>query len=312
LQRSIIECAGYEARHDNSGKGTIPVDNLVFACVSPHGALIIPLVSGSEGAKARAGQAGMEELRRRMEAARPETIVILETHSIQVDGAIALLDSAQVRGELGTPHTVVPPEAAGHQFSLPFDVDRELNVAIMDAARAVKVPVVRVRHFLETTPLKIEWGSLIPLWYLGATLIPQPKVVIAGVAFPRNQVSREAYIDFGRALHTVIAASGKRVAVIISTDLAHTHEASGRYGFDPAAAECDAALLEVVRANSLERLLEFDEDWVDRAKNEAIRPLLTLHGLLEGTGSRVDLLSYEAPTYYGMMCAAYDRPPSDT
>ena len=97
---------------------------------------------------------------------------------------------------------------------------------------------------------------------------------------------------------------------IISTDLAHTHEASGRYGFDPAAAECDAALLEVVRADTLDLLLEFDEDWVDRAKNEAIRPLLTLHGLLEGTGSRVDLLSYEAPTYYGMMCAAYDQPAS--
>src|SRR6185312_1983444 len=132
------------------------------------------------------------------------------------------------------------------------------------------------------------------------------------VAFPRNQLSREAYIDFGHALRTAIGAAGKRVAVIISTDLAHTHEASGRYGFDPAAAECDAALLEVVRADTLDLLLEFDEDWVDRAKNEAIRPLLTLHGLLEGTGSRVDLLSYEAPTYYGMMCAAYDQSVSIT
>jgi len=285
------------------------MDNLVFACVSPHGALVIPLISGSEGAKARASQAGMEELRRRMEAARPETIVILETHSMLVDGAISLLDSAKVSGELGAPHTVVPPEAAGHYFSLTFDVDRELNVAIMAAGRASNVPVVRVRHFLESTPIKIEWGSLIPLWYLGATLMPQPKVVIAGVAFPRNQLSLEAYIDFGRALRTVIAAADRRIAVIISTDLAHTHAADGRYGFDPAAAECDAALLEVVRADALDRLLEFDEDWVDRAKNEAIRPLLALHGLVEGTGRRVEVLSYEAPTYYGMMCAAYDQSP---
>ncbi len=283
------------------------MDNLVFACVSPHGALVIPLISGPDGAKARASQAGMEELRRRMEAARPETIVILETHSVLVDGAIALLDGAKVRGELGLPHTVVPPEASEHYFSLTFDVDRDLNTAIMTAARASNIPVVRVRHFLESTPVKIEWGSLIPLWYLGATLMPQPKVVIAGVAFPRDQISREAYIDFGRAIHSVIAAADKRIAVIISTDLSHTHEATGRYGFDPAAAECDSALLEVVRANALERLLEFDENWVDRAKNEAIRPLLALHGLLEGTGRRVDVLSYEAPTYYGMMCAAYER-----
>jgi len=306
----MIGCAGYESRHDNWWKGTAAVDNLVFACVSPHGALVIPLISGPDGAKARAGRIAMEELGRRMAAARPETIVILETHSMVVDGAISLLDSARVHGELGAPHPVVPEQAPEHHFSLTFDVDRELNAAIVAAAPASNVPVVRVRHFLESTPLKIEWGSLIPLWYLGATIMPQPKVVIAGVAFPRNQLSPEAYIDFGRALHTVIGAAGKRIAVVISTDLAHTHEASGRYGFDPAAAECDAALLEVVRADTLDLLLEFDEDWVDRAKNEAIRPLLTLHGLLEGTGSRVDLLSYEAPTYYGMMCAAYDQPAS--
>ncbi len=283
------------------------MDNLVFACVSPHGALVIPLISGPDGAKARAGQAAMAELGRRMEAAQPETIVILETHSMVVDGAISLLDGASVRGELGAPHPVVPPEAPEHHFSLTFDVDRELNAAIVATARTANVPVARVRHFLEATPLKIEWGSLIPLWYLGATILPQPKVVIAGVAFPRNQLSREAYIDFGRALRTAIGSAGKRVAVIISTDLAHTHAADGRYGFDPAAAECDAALLEVVRANALERLLEFDEDWVERAKNEAIRPLLALHGLLEGTGRHVEVLSYEAPTYYGMMCAAYSR-----
>jgi len=107
------------------------------------------------------------------------------------------------------------------------------------------------------------------------------------------------YVDFGRALRAAIAATERRIAVIISTDLAHAHAADSPYGFDPAAAESDAAVVDAVRACALDRLLEYDDDWmVNRATNEGTRPLLALHGLLE-------VLSYEVPTYYGMMCAAY-------
>jgi aromatic ring-opening dioxygenase LigB subunit len=30
-----------------------------------------------------------------------------------------------------------------------------------------------------------------------------------------------------------------------------------------------------------------------------------LHGLIEGTDLRGEVLAYEVPTYFGMMCAAY-------
>ena len=41
------------------------------------------------------------------------------------------------------------------------------------------------------------------------------------------------------------------------------------------------------------------------AKADSLWQLLVLHGAL-GDGARVELLSYEAPTYYGMLCAAYE------
>ena len=77
------------------------MNNLVFACVVPHSALLIPLLSGPESARALQSRAAMEKVGGLMEAARPETIVILETHSMLVDGAISLFDSAGVHGDLG-------------------------------------------------------------------------------------------------------------------------------------------------------------------------------------------------------------------
>jgi aromatic ring-opening dioxygenase LigB subunit len=66
--------------------------------------------------------------------------------------------------------------------------------------------------------------------------------------------------------------------------------------------------VDAVRANDLARLLEVDQDWVERARTEGIEPLLTLHGLVKGTGLRADVLCYEVPTYFGMLCAAYAPP----
>jgi aromatic ring-opening dioxygenase LigB subunit len=36
--------------------------------------------------------------------------------------------------------------------------------------------------------------------------------------------------------------------------------------------------------------------------------LLTVHGAIEGSNSRGELLSYQVPTYFGIVCAACEYP----
>jgi aromatic ring-opening dioxygenase LigB subunit len=158
--------------------GTVGSDNVVFACIAPHGWLLIPLVSGPDGAKTRASRAALEEMGRRMAAARPETVAILEPHGLLVDGAISLLDNSRVEGRTGGPADL---GATAHGYSMKFDVDRGLNAAIAAAARAADVPVARARNFLDFVPPHIDFGSMNPLWYLGATFSPPPKLVTACV-----------------------------------------------------------------------------------------------------------------------------------
>jgi aromatic ring-opening dioxygenase LigB subunit len=121
-----------------------------------------------------------------------------------------------------------------------------------------------------------------------------------GQALPRS-----CYVAFGRAVRQAAATTGRRIAFVASVDLGHRHTADGPFGFDSASAECDQAVLEAVRANALDRLTALDQDTVDRGLTEAVEPLLALHGLIEGAGLRSEVLSYEVPTYFGMMCVAY-------
>ncbi|HVH65587.1 MAG TPA: hypothetical protein VM674_06080, partial [Candidatus Acidoferrum sp.] len=57
------------------------------------------------------------------------------------------------------------------------------------------------------------------------------------------------------------------------------------------------------RDNHLEELVGIERGFVERAKADSWWQMLMLHGATDGW--RGELISYEAPTYFGMLTAAY-------
>jgi aromatic ring-opening dioxygenase LigB subunit len=101
------------------------------------------------------------------------------------------------------------------------------------------------------------------------------------------------------------ACSGRRAAIVASADHGHAHDPEGPFGFDPAAAEYDARVVELVRENRLGDAVGL-ESIVDAASADSLWQLVLLHGAL-GDAFEAELLSYDRPTYFGMLCAAYER-----
>ena len=93
--------------------------------------------------------------------------------------------------------------------------------------------------------------------------------------------------------------------MIASADHGHAHSADGPYGFD-GPQRSSTSVSSTSSAGDLARLLELDLDLVRRAAADSYWQLLMLHGAL-GDGWQAELLSYEAPTYYGMLCARSPR-----
>ena len=152
------------------------MSGLVFACIAPHGSMIVPVLKEAGAEKALATRAAMEELGRRMEAAHPETIVLVTPHGHRVDIAFSLLNNQRVVGELG--FEAGRPDDG---FSITFEVDKELNAAIVSTARSLEVPVRRIGYAVAEDPefyQPLDWGASVPLWFLGS-MKPQPRVVIA-------------------------------------------------------------------------------------------------------------------------------------
>ncbi len=277
------------------------MSGLVFACIAPHGSMIIPVLKEEGAEKALATRAAMEELGRRMAAAQPETIVLVTPHGHRVDKAFSLLNNQRVVGELGY---------QTNGFSISFEVDKDLNAAIVSTARSLEVPVRRIGYAVVDDPeyyQPLDWGASVPLWFLG-NLKPQPKVVIA--CPDRGFLPWEIYPDFGKSIRLAAESLNRRIAFVASADMGHAHDKNGPYGFDPASAEFDAATVQAIREQDPGRLLSFDQDWLNRAATDAYGQILNMHGAIEGTSFRGKLLSYEVPTYFGMMCVAYEAPSS--
>jgi aromatic ring-opening dioxygenase LigB subunit len=283
---------------------------LVFAAIAPHGFPIIPELSDdAEGALAT--REAMHELGRRCAAARPDAIVVAGPHGVRVDGAICLADVARGAGTL---------RWHGRQVEMNVPVDGPMTDAIADAARARGVPIAMAgfagnRRFQAAIPL--DWGTITPLWFLGhdrnlegkGDVLAKPPDEDMGppavIVTPSRSLPRETMVEFGRAVADATGGE-RRVAFVASCDWAHTHRDDGPYGFHPAAAEVDAAVVAAVRDGDLLRLIDLPQEQVEHAAIDGLWQTLMLGGLLERVPMRHELLAYEAPSYYGMLVAAYE------
>jgi aromatic ring-opening dioxygenase LigB subunit len=270
---------------------------LVFAAVAPHGGLAIAEACTPEELElAAATRAGMAELGRLFSSARPEAVVIATPHNVHIPGALGVVVAGRVAGQL-----------AGAPPSVALDVPTEMTLAwlVVDSLTTAGVPTAAVSFGANdpagaTAPM--DWGVLIPLWFMGGRADPPLPIV---VVTPARDLPASDHVTAGAAIAAAASASGLRVAFIASADHGHAHDPDGPYGYHPAAKEYDQLICDLVRDEHLERLSEIPLEQVEMAKADSWWQLLILHGAT-GKGWKGRLVSYEAPTYFGMLTAAYE------
>jgi len=266
--------------------------SLVFAAIAPHGTLPEAPIDNAD-----ATHAALAKLGKRFDAADPEVTIVLTPHNVHVEGHFAVVLAGTMDGSLAL--------FDAPDVSLTVPVDVELAAQCVVAMHDAGIPVVGA-SFGANDPAAasapMDWGVLIPVWVMGGRAEPPVPVVVVS---PARDRTLDEHVRAGQALAGAAEVSGKRVALIASADHGHAHDASGPYGFDPAAAEYDSQVVELVKANRLSGLLELDPAFVDAAKADSWWQMLMLHGAL-GDRWEVEFMSYEASTYFGLICAAYE------
>ena len=270
---------------------------LVFAAIAPHGGIAVPeAVAPEVAATAAATTAAFQEMGRRLAAARPDVIAVFTPHNVHLEGAFGVVTAGRCAGSL-----------AGAPASVRLDVatDRELALGLLEEMRSAGLPAVGVSYGGNdpaTAVMPMDWAVLIPLWFLGGRdPHPPPTVVVT----PARDRPLAEHVEVGAALRRAADGLGRRLAVVASADHGHAHRADGPYGFDPAAAEYDQRIRQVVAGGDLGLLLDLDAQWVAAARADSWWQMLMLHGVLGGP-CRAEVLSYQAPSYFGMLCGVFE------
>jgi aromatic ring-opening dioxygenase LigB subunit len=256
---------------------------IVAGLIVPHGN---PVFEQPEGPTRRA----MEEVARRLRAADVEAAIVVTPHGTHIDRHFGVVRSALL-SEHGNQFV-----DAEHLYDGPGEP--ALADACVRALQEDGLPALGMTFGTTAaggSVMPVDWGAGIPLWFLRL-----PAVVVT----PCRALSNEEHVRAGAALAR--ATGERRVAFVASADHGHGHGFAGPYGHSEHSQPYDDDVVDVVHRGALGELVEWDPQRAYDALADSFWQMLMLHGAL-GEGFDADLLSYEAPTYFGMLVAAFSR-----
>ena len=266
--------------------------SLVFSAITPHPPIMVPEVGRESIAAVIKSIEAMAELTKRLIACGAESLVLISPHApLEADSFVAY-DGPQVYGDFSNFRA---PETG---FAAP--VDEELLSAIKNAAAS--------KHYQVTTLPEhdLDHGSTVPLYFLLQNGW-EGKVVLLGYSF----LSNEDHLRFGSCIKNAVDQVGRRVAFIASGDLSHRLMPNAPAGYNPQAHIFDDEVVEALRSNSPQRIVDIDHNLRRLAGECGYRSMLMAIGATSDLPSQCEVLNYEAPFGVGYLVAQLTNQPDE-
>lgn len=246
---------------------------------------MVPEVGRESAAEVRGSIAGMAELTKRLIASGAETVVVISPHApLEPDAFVAYQDPV-LHGNFAN------FRAAAVHFDAPLD--EELLQAISKAAAQDDYEVLGLGG-----GQKLDHGTAVPLYFLrlnGWT----GRVVALGYSF----LSNEDHLHFGSCIGKAINETGRSVGLIASGDLSHRLKPDAPAGYNPTAYIFDNEVVDALRTNSPERIINIDQDLRRNAGECGYRSMLITLGATREQHWACEVIHYEAPFGVGYLVA---------
>lgn len=258
---------------------------LVFSAITPHSPLLIPTIGKDNLKTLEKTQNALERLVDELYLSRPDTIVVISSHSGQHPDAFSInlhdeyLMEFKEFGDLGTNKVLSP--------------DLELISQIQRRARDESIP------FTLNSFASLDYGTGVPLYYLSRDV----NALIVPIAY--SNLSGRDHLKFGAMLKELIDVSNKRVAIVASGDLSHCLSTQSPLGLRPEGEQYENAVIEAVKNLSTSTLLTLEPKIISASGQCLYEQLLILFGVLGKKNVRPEILSYEAPFGVGLLVAQF-------
>ena len=261
--------------------------SITAAFMLPHPPLIIPEIGkGSEEGIRRTIDA-YHEAARRIGEAEPETIVLISPHQIMYTDYFHISPGKGAGGDFGR------FRAGEVKTKVSYDTDFVEKLCGLAQKKALPAGTYGERD------QKLDHGTMVPLYFVDQYWKDYRLVRIGLSGLPLTK-----HYALGQCIRETADALGRKTVVIASGDLSHCLKEDGPYGYKEEGPVYDRHIMEVMGNADFGRLLEFPEDFCEKAGECGHRSFTIMAGALDETKVTARKLSYEGPfgVGYGICC----------
>lgn len=262
---------------------------ILLTCMLPHPPLIIPAVGKGEERKIQKTIDAYHEAARRIAACQPETIVLISPHQLMYADYFHISPGKGAMGDFG--QFRAPQEKMEVSYDTAF-VDK-----LCELAQAKALPA----GTLGEQEKRLDHGTMVPLYFINQYWTDY-RLVRIGL----SGLSLAEHYELGKCIKAAAETLNRRIVIIASGDLSHRLKEDGPYGYRKEGPEYDNRVMEVMGKGEFEKLLEFPENFCEKAGECGHRSFTMMAGALDKTKVHADRLSYEGPFGVGYGVCVYD------
>jgi aromatic ring-opening dioxygenase LigB subunit len=290
------------------------VGKLVASVVLPHGDFaldpgLLPENSTERQAAEEVAAAASKAGKWLSTLIKPDLIILSTPHGMELtnDFAFYLGSSASGYADLGQDlHN-------GTSHRIKLDTISLAPNETHDLLRHLRGQAVSgILNYADSEDMALRWGEVIPLVLVHAPAYTHRRYII--LSHPLRRYNRSPsmvpeLLSLGKSIRDWADSRPERIALLISSDLSHTHRPDGPYGYSNASAPFDAAIQKWATSplKNAKSLLVEATSLQDQAKSCGFTGMVMLHGSLVQDHFETKVLASRNATYYGMMVATFIR-----
>lgn len=256
----------------------------------PHPPLIVPEIGRGEEKKIQRTVDAYHTAARKIAELKPETIIVFSPHSTMYADYFHISPGNRAKGDFGQ------FQARQVKINLPYDMEFVQELCQRAGNRDLPAGTKGERN------PRLDHGTMVPLYFVNQywkdyRLV---RIGLSGLPFQKH-------LELGRCIRETAEALGRKTVLIASGDLSHRLKADGPYGYQKEGPQYDTRIMEVMGKADFSRLMDFSEDFCEKAGECGHRSFLILAGALEGLEVEAGQLSYEGPFGVGYGICTYQN-----
>lgn len=258
------------------------------AFMVPHPPLIIPEIGRGEEQKIQNTVDAYHKVGRKIGQLRPETILLLSPHQVMYADYFHISPGKWAEGDFA--------QFGAGKVKLKVDYDTDFVENLCSLADVEDLPA----GTLGERDRRLDHGTMVPLYFVNPYW-ERYRLVRVGL----SGLSLTAHYELGQLIQKTAGMLEKNTVIIASGDLSHKLKEDGPYGYQKDGPEYDKRIMEVMGRGDFGELLEFPEEFCERAGECGHRSFTIMAGAFDRMKVTAERLSYEGPFGVGYGICTY-------